>query len=167
MEPNDFDHLLRVVMQQAALVKIPYSAAIDPHVRINTRAKKRFGLCICKDGSYTIELSAMLLNAPEKSCCQTLAHELIHTCRGCNNHGDLFRHYAAVMNDAYGYHIKRTNSPQELGIASEYADEQKAAAYLVKCLTCGKEYSRQRLCAVISHPSRYRCRCGGRLKRIR
>ena len=113
-QANDFDKLLALVIRQAQAVHIPIAAQIDAHVAVNTRAKKRFGQCIFYQGRYTIELSSMMLYAPEKSCCQTLAHELIHTCPGCQNHDPLFQQYAAVMNRQYGYHIQRTNTPEEL-----------------------------------------------------
>ena len=74
---NDPDSLLKKAMLQLKTSGIPISERIDPHVRINNRAKKRFGMCIMKNGSYTIELSSIMLTEPESSCMQTLCHELI------------------------------------------------------------------------------------------
>ena len=164
-DTNDFDRLMLLVMKQAKAAKLPISANIDPHVRINTRAKKRFGQCTCRSGQYTIELSAILLNAPERSCCQTLAHELIHTCPGCGNHGDLFKKYAAIMNKRYGYSISRTNSPEEMGITA--VRQEKTVNYILECQKCGQRITRMKLSPVIACPSRYRCRCGGSLIRIK
>lgn len=163
---NDFDKLLLTVQAQARRAGIPISENIDAHVLVNTRAKHRFGQCICRNGHYTIELSAQLLTVPEAACCQTIAHELIHTCQGCDNHGALFRQYAAVMNRQYGYHISRVNSREEMGIPTE-DNHTTAPKYLLRCQHCGKEFPRHRLSAVVTHPSRYRCSCGGQLKRIR
>ena len=48
---------------------------------------------------------------------QTLAHEVLHTCPGCRNHGALWKEYAARMNGAYGYAISRTGTCEALGVA--------------------------------------------------
>ena len=78
---NDFDRLLQKVLTEAKAVGVPVSDHIDSHITINKRAKQRFGRCNLVGKKYTIELSEMLLTAPEFSCCQTIAHELIHTCQ--------------------------------------------------------------------------------------
>ena len=155
---NNPDSLLPRVIDEARRLKIPVSRCIDPHVRINSRAVGRFGLCTKKDGHFTIEISERMLTAPEKSCLQTLAHEVLHTCPDCTNHQSRWKCYAAAMNAAYGYDIKRTGDCAALGVA-----ETRVARYTVKCEKCGALISRQRRSAVITHPERYRCKCGGRL----
>ncbi len=162
---NDFDKLLKVVAAEAKAAGVPISSKVVPHVAVNTRAKKRFGQCILTNGIYTIELSGRLLDAPEKSCRQTIAHELIHTCRGCGNHGKSFQKYAAVMNRMYGYSIKTTNSCEEMGIAEEQS--VSAAKYIIQCQSCGALIKRIRYSNAVADPSKYRCRCGGKLKRIK
>ena len=111
------------------------------------------------------DLAVVLLNAPEKSCCQTLAHELIHTCPGCSNHGVCFHQYAAAMNAAYGYHIKTTNSCEEMGVKSPI--NNKDVKYILQCRQCGALIKRMRCSAVVADPSKYRCQCGGGLIRIK
>lgn len=162
---NDFDRLLLEVAAEAVRAGVPISDRIKPEVRVNKRAKTRFGMCIRENGCYTIELSSMLLTAPERSCRQTLAHELIHTCKGCDNHGSLFRHYAAVMNSVYGYDIRRTNSREEMGIDADAPGRK--VNYILQCESCGIQINRSRYTSVVAHPSRYLCRCGGRLRRIK
>ncbi len=162
---NDFDRLLRLVAAQAVEAGIPISDRIQDHVQVNRRAKKRFGMCINKNGSFTIELSEVLLNAPEKSCRQTIAHELIHTCKGCDNHGTLFRRYADILNRRYGYDIRRAHTAEEMGVVS--AASEKNVNYIIVCQNCGAQILRTRYSNVVAYPSRYRCRCGGMLKRIK
>ena len=162
---NDPDSLLKKAVIQLRDAGIPISSNIDPHVKINTRAKKRFGMCIMKNGSYTIELSSVMLTSPEDSCMQTLCHELIHTCKGCGNHGRTFKRYADILNRRYGYNIQRTNSAEEMGIPEP--EIRKSANYILKCQKCGAEIVRSRYSNVIARPSHYRCRCGGSLKRIK
>lgn len=158
---NDFDALLAQVTMQSKKAGVPVSDRISPHVRINSRAVRRFGRCISENGGFVIELSSKLLDAPELSCRQTIAHELIHTCKGCMNHGELFKKYAAMMNSAFGYSISRTNSCEEMGVTKE------SAAFVVLCSSCGARIERLRRSAVVTHPERYRCKCGGKLVRVR
>lgn len=162
---NDFDKLLKEVTKEAQAVGVPVSSNILPHIKVNIRAKKRFGQCIFKNGIYTIELSSRLLDAPEKSCRQTIAHELIHTCRGCGNHGMHFKKYAAVMNNAYGYNIKTTNSCEEMGVAEEKSSH--TVNYILQCQSCGALIKRMRYSNAVANPSQYRCKCGGNIQRIK
>lgn len=157
---NDLDALLARVIQQARALRIPISSQIDPHVRVNRRAVTRFGCCIRQGDRYTIELSERLLAAEERACMQTLAHEVLHTCWGCRNHGARWKGYAAKMNAACGYQIARTGSCEELGIP-----EAKPVRYIVVCQSCGQEFRRAKASPLVQHPERYRCRCGGRLER--
>ncbi len=157
---NDFDFLLAEVMKEARAVGVPISNKINSMVVVNSRAKSRFGRCISDGKGYTIELSDRLKNAPEISCRQTIAHELIHTCKGCMNHGSLFKLYADRMNQAYGYHISRTNSCEEMGVDAP----GNYAKYVIICEKCGCEIKRNRRSSLVDAPSRYRCKCGGTLK---
>ncbi len=86
---NEFDALLARAVEQARALGIPVSARISPRVAVNRRAVTRFGCCIRRGGEYVIELSERLLEAEERACMQTLAHEVLHTCPGCRNHGPL------------------------------------------------------------------------------
>ena len=91
---------------------------------------------------------------------QTLAHEVLHTCPGCRNHGALWKEYAARMNGAYGYAISRTGTREALGVA-----DVRPVRYRLVCERCGQEFCRSRRSPLVDHPERYRCRCGGVLRR--
>lgn len=159
--PLPVDALLQEVIQQAKALGIPVSDAIAPVVRINCRATGRFGACFInrKAGTFQIELSDVLLTASRKACCQTLAHEVLHTCYGCQNHKKRWQHYAKLMNRAYGYEITRTGSAERLGVA-----EKRVVRYLVACTSCGAQTPRARRSRLVEHPEEYRCaKCGGRL----
>ena len=157
---NEFDALLARAVEQARALGIPVSARISPRVAVNRRAVTRFGCCIRRGGEYVIELSERLLEAEERACMQTLAHEVLHTCRGCRNHGERWKGYAARMNARWGYHISRTGTWEAMGLP-----EQKPARYVLVCTRCGAEFVRARASSVVLHPERYRCRCGGVLRR--
>ena len=158
---NDINTLLKEVITEARALKIPVSRLISPEVVINTRAKMRLGCCRKKGLGWVIEISDKLLTADPKIIKDTLAHEILHTCRGCQNHQQKWKDYAAMMNNAYGYEIKRTGKIEELGTTHE-----KIARYALKCEKCGAVLTRTRRSNVIDHPERYRCKCGGALKPI-
>ncbi len=156
---HDCDRILRGVMLQAAALKIPFSKQVEPHVVINRRAVTRFGCCRYSEGRYIIEVAERVAEGPEKACWETLAHELLHTCYGCRNHGAQWRSYAKKMNEAYGYTIARVSSNQDLGVK-----EARACRYILRCEACGKEIKRFRASRLTEHPERYRCKCGGKLR---
>lgn len=154
-----FDGLLSQVLEQARSLGIPVSGRIDPHVKINNRAVTRFGCCIRqKDGIFVIELTGRLLDAADQACLQTLAHEVLHTCPGCRDHGALWRSYAGRMNAAFGYAISRTGTCGELGVP-----DTRKIRHLVVCARCGREFPRTKASPLVLHPERYRCKCGGTL----
>ena len=116
MEQQEVDDLLARVIAQARALCIPVSLHIDPAVRLNQRATGRFGCCRFSGGRYVIEVSARLLAAGAEAVGETLAHEVLHTCPGCRDHGAIWKSYAGRMNGAYGYHISRTGSWEALGL---------------------------------------------------
>ena len=158
MTQTQLNSLLACVMEQAKQAGIPLSPRISPIVTINRRAKTRFGCCRTKNGVHTIEIAAALLSGEERFIRQTLAHEVLHTCPGCANHGPLWKSYAARMNALYGYDIRRTDSHEQLGLSDD-----RPVRWLVVCRSCGKELPRMKRSALVEHPERYRCRCGGTL----
>ena len=157
---NQPDLLLQIVLAQARSIGIPVSQNIDPHVQINRRAATRFGCCMKKKGTFIIELAERLLLSSQQLCCQTLAHEILHTCPGCQNHQAVWKQYAERMNQHFGYRISRTESGEGQG-----ASPLGMPRYLLECQRCGLQIRRMRRSPLIDHPERYRCRCGGMLIR--
>lgn len=155
---NDCDSLLQTVITQARELGIPVSGEIDPHVVLNRRAVSRFGCCKLEGGRPRIEVALRVAEGPEGSCRETLAHEVLHTCPGCRNHGQRWREYARRMNEAWGYHISRTTTDEALGV-----EQARPCRYLLRCGSCGAEIKRFRSSPLTRHPERYRCRCGGQL----
>lgn len=159
MTQEETDKLLARVIAQAKAIKIPVSDRICPQVRLNRRARTRFGCCIRKGGAYTIELSARLAGeGSEAAVLQVLAHEVLHTCYGCSNHGTRWKGYARRMNAAYGYSISRTDKFEDLGIGDD-----RPVRYWVVCTRCARRIPRMKRSPLVDHPERYRCRCGGTL----
>lgn len=158
---RDCDRLMREVAEQALKLRIPISEQIEPHVRINRRAINRLGCCRRQGSGYSIELAARVVEGTEETCRETLAHELLHTCPGCQNHGTLWKEYAKRMNQAYGYQIKRVAAEETVE-----SIQPRPFKYLIRCVNCGAELGRYRASPLTRHPERYRCRCGGKLRMI-
>ncbi|HWP50660.1 MAG TPA: SprT-like domain-containing protein [Clostridia bacterium] len=155
----DADALLQTVIAEAKALGIPVAPDILPKVLINTRAKTRFGRCmVSTDGSCRIELAERVLCAGEGACKAVLAHEVLHSCKGCRNHQARWKSYAGRMNAAYGYDIQRTHSPEALGVSGD-----KPCRYRLQCQRCKTVLTRMKKSPLVEHPERYRCRCGGQL----
>ena len=167
MVREDIDNILREVIKEAKDLKIPVPDNINKQVYINPRPKRRFGCCSTKNGKHCIEISEFLLKAEAKKIRSVIAHEVLHTCRGCRDHGPRWKEYAARMKEAYGYDIKRVSSFEELGLETVLGSGEKAEIkYIIKCQKCGKEYPRQRFTCVMQKIDAYRCQCGGKLTLI-
>lgn len=162
MKQTKLNKLLEELIGEALEVNIPVPSNIYPELIINKRPKKRFGCCKLIDGIYRIEISEFILGSDEIAIRNVIAHEVLHTCKGCDNHGSIWRKYAAIMNKAYGYNIKRTSTFEEMGVG-EMREETPPIKYIIKCQSCGKEYPRQRYTCVMKKINSYRCQCGGKL----
>ena len=141
-------------------------------VEINTRAKSRWGQAKYEKYSYdwnkckySINISSVLLDehTPDYGLEETLIHEILHTCENCMDHKKTWNKYVDIMNKKYGYHIKRTDSPEDKGIDSKSEFYLKSAyKYRLTCKQCGKVYYRNRLDYDVKY---YSCnKCKGKLK---
>ncbi len=168
MVREDINKILKDVINEAQELKIPVPVNINEQVYINPRPKRRFGCCSTKGGKYIIEISEFILKARHDKVREVIAHEVLHTCRGCRDHGDRWKTYAKKMNQAYGYNIKRVSSFEEMGLEEiPRPPKEGAIKYIIKCDKCGKEYPRQRFTCVMQKIEAYRCQCGGKLTLIK
>ena len=92
--------ILQDVRRELISVGIPVSPNIKG-LRINTRTKKRLGCCQKEKRqgqheAYIIEISKNVLSCREEDIRMIMAHELIHTCPGCFDHGKKWKKYASV-----------------------------------------------------------------------
>ena len=171
--------LLMEVLSDFKEIKIPISDRILSEIKINTRAKCRFGACrkVWKalDGSWTtksasalqnpyfqIEICEAVLDADKQEVKNVLAHELLHTCPGCYNHGKRWKAYAEKINNIYGYNITSTTTYEKIGLKKP--EKRANHKYKIECAKCGKTFYRQKKSKLTDNPGRYRCTCGGKLK---
>lgn len=136
---------------------------------VNTRAKARWGYCVkVSKGLFDIQIAAALLqdDVDDQAVKDTIVHELLHTIPGCFKHTGKWKQYANTINRSLPqYKIKRGSSYEEKGL--EDLRPKPQCRYILKCLRCGSEIGRQRMSAAVEHPEHYRCKCGGRLTRIK
>ncbi len=133
----------------------------------NTRAQRRWGQCERTAFGYKLNINARLLadDAPDYGLKSTIIHELLHTCKGCMNHGKRWKELAKQVHEAYGYNIQRADTPEDKGMKPIPRPEPK---YILSCKVCGAKIGRRRMSDVIRHPEWYRhTGCGGVLERIK
>lgn len=135
-------------------LNIPVADFEDIEVEVNSRAKKRWGLCTRNpNGTFTIQIAESLLkdDVSEEATFNTIIHELLHTCPNCMNHGAEWKLWAEIVNRNTKYNIKRTTSCAEKGI------EAPAPKYIVACRTCNHKWHYNRAGSVIQNLSRCKC----------
>lgn len=163
MEKKDLLLLTDKLIKDLKNTGIPISKNIK-EVVINTRAKARFGACKRKkDGLgrtyYIIELSEEILKCSEEEASTVVAHELLHTCPGCFNHGKKWKLYTQRVFKELGINIKTVQRYEELGL--ERPREKEEIKYIIRCSGCGRTFSRKRMCSLVKNPEKYRCgKCG-------
>lgn len=149
-------------LQELAVIGI-YPSNRIAEIRENNRALKRLGSCrvFSRGGQleFKLEISARLAKENDKTVKEVIIHELLHTCRGCQNHGSNWKALVDRVNRAYGYRISRTASRDEFP-----ADPQKLR-YRLSCKNCGSTSYRMRRSRITDHPENYRCKiCGGEIE---
>lgn len=169
MKQYELEQYLQEVINECRRLKIPISDRIDPQIHINKRAKSRFAACKkakrFQESYYTIEVGSALLELDRQKIKTILAHEILHTCYGCYNHGDRWKAYRDKMNQAYGYQIKTTATYEELGL--ERPEQTITHRYVIICKECGRQIYRQKKSKLITNINQYQCKCGGRLECIK
>lgn len=134
----------------------------------NRRAKKRLGCCkAVREGrreGFVIEVSSAMKECADDVIKDVIFHELLHTCKGCMNHGPKWKSLAAKVNRTYGYNIQvRADEKQTPGL-TERKERDSQYKYEIRCEKCGAVFYRLRRSRVVDHPENYRCSgCGGPL----
>lgn len=127
--------------------------------------KRKFGQCKHLPSSINeISISTYFLNNKESDIRNTLAHEVLHACKGGMKHGNVWKSYANKFNRAYGYNIKRVGG----GSDDKKLEVDISNCYIVQCQCCGMKITRFRKSGVVKNPEKYRCgKCHSELKLIK
>ena len=163
---KDLMKLANECMDELEAIGIEYGKIVE--WKVNTRAKKRWGQCCKSNGEYKINISIELLkdDVSDKATKDTIMHEIIHTCKGCMNHGKEWKSIASLVNDCYGfYNIKTCTSAEEKGISRE--PRKIEYKYMFVCETCGQEIKRQKESKFTKRYKDYKCgRCHGNFIKV-
>lgn len=168
------ERVYRECIDEMNAIEIPFGRITE--VTVNYRAKSRWGQC-CKrfdayGTMYKINIRCDLCHpdAPEKALKETIIHEIIHTCPDCMCHTGEWKRLVAIVNDCYGYNIKRCSDADDKGMSEFYKDHEEPVRkpmtykYTLKCTQCGHEYKYKRECKAVKYYYRYRCgHCNGKL----
>lgn len=149
-------YLYESVRDDMDKLNIPYEKNVS--IKINHRAKRMYGCCRKIEGKFVIEISDFLLSDLQNEIKNTIAHELIHTCYGCFNHGKRFKHYCTKLNEL-GYNVTTTYKGDEIN------QIKSNARYVVVCEKCNIKTYRMKKSKLITNPELYRCsKCRGKLQ---
>lgn len=142
---KDLQKLYNECLQELNNIDIEYG--VIRSISINNRLTRTWGLCRtfyengC-DKVFRIDISSRLLkdDVDDIATKDTIIHEILHTCEGCQNHGKEWKKQAEKVNKEYPqYHISRTTSTTKKGISDE--NEYK---YIIQCKTCKKKWKYRR-----------------------
>lgn len=132
-------------------------------VKENSRLSSTWGRCRkVTQCTYEIEIKSRLLkdDVPHEVLMNTMLHELIHTCKNCMNHGEVFKRYAARLNKV-GWDIQTYVSEAEY---KAVPSDPVIYRYRVICNGCGEVWNYSKRGAVVRslqrNPHSCTCRCG-------
>lgn len=133
---------------------IPISKNIQNEIVINTRLRKTLAICEKKGKNYVITFNSHIMETDKNILIQIMLHELIHTIKGCLNHGPKFKKYCKILNDKYGFNIDTHFPAREITYTN-------MTIYRYTCSKCHKQF-------FFYKNTKYNrvCSCGGKLKEI-
>ena len=107
---------------------------------------------------YEITIASILLrdDVDDKATLDTILHEILHTVKGCFDHGALWKSWAERVNVRYNMNIKRVTNAIEKGEVVMNARE-RVSNYRAYCPNCGAAWMRNKSCKLILQPERFSC----------
>lgn len=160
---KDLNKLFAIAKSNLDTIGIEYGDIVE--IKVNTRAKSRWGQCKIVNGTqryewfdreFEINISDRILvdEVNDDKVISVIIHEILHTCEGCFNHGEKWKKYADLVNDCYScYKVETTQSCEFFGFNSR-EEHIKNSKYKIKCNGCGNVFYRNRMFDTNS------CRCG-------
>ena len=146
-------------------LNIEYGNIVE--VKLNYRAKNRFGQCRKNNvnNTYSLNFNHLLFNDKTKYdvVMGTIIHEILHTCKDCMTHKGEWKRLANIVNANTKYNINRTNSYANFGL--ERPKKEKKHNYVFVCEDCGQVIVRERASKFTKNHHAYRCgKCGGNFR---
>lgn len=156
-------------LEEVKNVGIPYGNIVE--VIASSNLKKAWGTCRSNGkGGFIIKISTTLLtdDVSDNSTKETIIHEILHTCKGCMNHGSKWKYYADIINWKYKgkYNITRTTNEEDKGVEFN----PRMYKYVIRCEKCGIQAGYNRICETVKATKLgyTQCiKCGGKFKLIK
>lgn len=153
---SDTDRIMKIVGEIKEMTNLPFGKILSISIKDVT---SYLGMCSKTADGFNLTFSTYILGN-EELLKNTIAHELVHTIKGCYNHGDLFKATGKSL-ERYGFQgvDERVSDAEEMEIA-----KKNKAKYVLSCVKCGKQWYRQKKSKMVTQPWNYGCKCGGMLK---
>lgn len=134
-----------------------------------SNSRSRWGCCNTSADRkrHRITISGLILadEVPNDAVMSVIVHEILHSCKNGGSHKGMWKIYAVqVMRKHPELKITRTTPASMFHLEDTV---NRAKKYVVKCTECGREFHRARISGCIKNPERYRCKCGGKIIRIK
>lgn len=113
-------------------LNIPYYDKTLVIFKWNNRISTKWGYCRKNnDNTFMIAISSCLREDSIKhnKVLSVILHEILHTCPGCFNHGELWMCYAKLIKQNYGIKIKEVATAEDLGVPYQYRIKCKDCKY--------------------------------------
>lgn len=124
------------------LIDLGYDISQNKYdLTFNLNGYKTVGRCKRFSNTYfLISINEKYINVLDRSSIQnTIMHELIHSLKGCMNHGTQWQMIAQRVNYKYNYHISRLTSKEDHSIIKSFKVENNCFKYKVICSHCNNE----------------------------
>ena len=144
-----YKELIKDCIEKCKAIDIPISTSIT--FRENT-GYSRYGYCkktAYRDSDYVIAINKWFVY--DEAIIATIMHELIHSCRGCYNHGEKFHLYAMKIRAHYGIkvtvvgnHKLKDEAYKNKGIRRNVfkpSDFDKATMVMMYCPKCNNTFA--------------------------
>lgn len=163
---KNLDKLFQESLADIKTIGIPVGNIVK--INVSNMKKNTWAYCYkipTMDGNnpnYGIDVSPRLVmdDVSDQSLKDTIAHEILHTCKGCWKHQGQWKRYANIVNNFYKgkYHIQTRESPFDKGISLD-----ESYRYVIRCNKCSKEVGIHKKCKTLMTVKENRggCICGG------
>jgi hypothetical protein len=117
---------------------------VSKHLEWKTfRECHTYGRCRhCRDVHYIIYINTVYFKKDDeryrRDLLSTMIHELIHSIKGCMNHGENFLKYAEIVNQKYGKGFIKPRGDSNI--------LEENAKYIIRCDNCWAIVTFNRIC---------------------
>lgn len=158
---KSFDAVVSEVRNELWARDIPI---VNCPVVISKRLRKAFGNTKLKirgsEKEYKIQIADFLVReGSEEYVKNVIAHEYLHTCPDCMNHGEIWKAWAQKVSDAFSVTVYGNYNDAGFSKAAlqEIKEKREKPKYVVFCADCGHEWQYKRYSKVLQNINNCKC----------